>query len=228
MAMSMAVAAQVRSEAPPPTIWNGGSLTFTKPPGSSDCITAQTCLSRITVLYNTVTGTVSGHQPCPGYTGPSNTEWAYGHITNWATLTYRPLFDTNGCAPTTMVATPLVVHLIAENIYVQIKFNFWNSGSSSFSYSRTTGVAASTATISGRVLAEGGRGIRKANVLLTDQNNVTRTVHADGYGRYVIGGVPAGANYTIGVDTRRFTFTPRSISVAGDLINQDLICQMRP
>ncbi len=120
-------------------IWNTGSTTFTKTAGGQqDCITAQTCLTRITVLYNSMCETVSGNQGC-SYPGPCNTEWAYGDITNWNTLTYRPLFTVNGCTPTSMVGNPLVCHLIAENIYLQITFNSWTAGGGNFSYTRTTG-----------------------------------------------------------------------------------------
>ncbi len=123
------------------TIWNTGSSTFTfTAPGQQDCMTAQTCLTRTTVLYNAVCQTVSGNQTCV-YTGPCNTEWAYGDIADWNTLTYSRLYAVNGgCAqPPTWVGNPLVCHLIAEDIYLQITFNFWNPGTNgSFSYTRTT------------------------------------------------------------------------------------------
>src|ERR1051325_6754178 len=58
------------------TIWNTGSFTFNKTAtGQQDCITSQTCLTRVTVLYNSVCETVSGNQTC-AYLGPCNTEWA--------------------------------------------------------------------------------------------------------------------------------------------------------
>jgi hypothetical protein len=210
---------------PPATVWDAGSLTFTKPPGTQDCITAQTCLARITVLYNSVTGTVSGHQPCPGYTGPSNTEWAYGLISQWNTLTYDKLFNVNECLPPGMADRPMVAHLIAENIYLQVRFNYWNAGNSGFSYARTTGPAASYASISGRLATTAGRAIRRSTVTLKDANGVPRTVTADGDGRYQFDGAPTGASYTISGGSRRFACTPINVSLTTtNATGKDLTC----
>lgn len=123
------------------TIWNTGSFVFSfTGAGQQDCITAQTCLTRTTVLFNSVCETVAGNQGC-GYTGPCNTEWSYGDIANWNSLTYTRLYAVNGgCAqPPTWVGNPLVCHLIAEDIYMQLTFNSWTPGTNqSFSYTRTT------------------------------------------------------------------------------------------
>lgn len=122
-----------------PIIWNSGSLTFTKTaPGQQDCITANNCLTRITVLYNSARETVSGNQGCT-YVGPANTEWAIGNIANWNTLTYRRLYSVNNCSPPGMVGVPMVLHLISEDIYLQVTFNSWQSAGSNFSYTRSTG-----------------------------------------------------------------------------------------
>src|ERR1043165_2910681 len=78
-------------------IWNTGSFTFNKTAaGQQDCITSQTCLTRVTVLYNSVCETVSGNQTC-AYLGPCNTEWAIGNIANWNTLTYQRLYAALPC-----------------------------------------------------------------------------------------------------------------------------------
>lgn len=84
---------------------------------------------------------------------------------------------------------------------------------------------AATATISGRVLGTSGRGIKRAIVTLTDQNNVVRSVTANNFGFYQFDNVATGQNYTIRVQARRYTFTPRSLTVNGNLTNEDLICQ---
>ena len=101
-------------------------------------MTAQTCLTRVTVLFNSVCQTVSGFQSC-SYTGPCNTMWAIGNIANWNTLTYQPLYVVNQCFPPGMVGIPMVCHLITENIYLQLTFNSWTTGTNgNFSYTRTT------------------------------------------------------------------------------------------
>src|SRR6185369_9598139 len=96
------------------TIWNAGSFSFNKTAaGQEDCITGQTCLTRVTVLYNSVCETVSGQQGCT-YGGPCNTEWALGNINDWNILTYQKFYVANGCSPTSGLPRTYVVHLIAE------------------------------------------------------------------------------------------------------------------
>ncbi len=84
--------------------------------------------------------------------------------------------------------------------------------------------AATTATISGRVLRQ-SRGIKGARVVLTDQGNVARNVTANSLGSYQFDNVATGQNYTLSVQARRCTFTPRSLSVSGNLTNEDILCQ---
>lgn len=85
--------------------------------------------------------------------------------------------------------------------------------------------AAATATISGRVLTTGGRGIKRAVVTLTDSSNVARTFTTNNLGAYQFANVTTGQTYVISVQARRFSFTPQSIAVTGDITNQDLVCQ---
>jgi hypothetical protein len=210
---------------PPATVWNTGSFTFAKPPGTQDCITPQTCLTRITVLYNSVTGTVSGHQPCPGYTGPSNTEWAYGNISQWSTLTYNKLFNVNACSPPSMVDHPMVLHLISENIYLQVTFTSWFSADSGFSYVRTTAAAPTQASITGRLLTTAGRAIRRGTATLRDSsNNVVATVPVNGKAGYRFDNVPTGASYTVAGTSGRFDCTPISFSLTANATGKDLTC----
>jgi hypothetical protein len=67
--------------------------------------------------------------------------WAIGNIANWNILTYNFLYTAMPCpGPTGWIGTPIVCHLLAENIYLQITFNSWTPGTNgSFSYTRTTG-----------------------------------------------------------------------------------------
>jgi hypothetical protein len=138
------------------TIWDTGSLTFTKTaPGQEDAITSQTHLTRVTVLYNSICETISGNQGC-SYPGPCNTEWAIGTIANWNTYTYQPLFTVNGCSPPSMVGQTMVCHLIAENIYCEVTWNSWQTGGGGggFSYTRTT--ATDPVMVSGALVGDGG------------------------------------------------------------------------
>lgn len=125
------------------TIWNSGSLTFVKTSaGQTDNITTDTHLTRGTrhPIYNAVTESDAGGQ---NWT-PGNTQWAFGTINNWNTLTYQNLWTIlggSGNIPTNIISGPLVAHLLSEDIYLQITFTSWASGSGNFTYTRTTGPA---------------------------------------------------------------------------------------
>jgi hypothetical protein len=131
------------------TIWNGPTMTFTKAASADptleanqDRMTTNVWITRGNVfgLYNAKTET--------GYThnlSPADTEWAYGELTNHATLTYQSweqMFGGNvGGGPPSTVGKSAVVHLKTDDIYLSIKMNSWGSGSLSgggFSYTRST------------------------------------------------------------------------------------------
>lgn len=71
---------------------------------------------------------------------PADTEWAFGTTANLGTLTFGGFMITNGCNPPTIVNQNMVLHLITDNIYIDIKFTSWSSGGSGggFSYDRST------------------------------------------------------------------------------------------
>lgn len=123
------------------TVWSTGSYTFTKTaPFQQDCITPGVCLTRgsQSVLYNEVTENyLDGDGNCDWT--PGNTTWAYGNISDWATLTYQNLYDLNGCTPPSMVNQPMVLHIMPDDIYLQLTFSLWaGSSSGNFTYTRTT------------------------------------------------------------------------------------------
>jgi len=86
----------------------------------------------------------------------------------------------------------------------------------------TTAVpTAANVTISGRVFGSAdGRGLTNAKVVLTGQDGSSRVAITGRLGSYRFDDVPAGATYTVSVNSRRFTFTPQAITVSdsiGDL-----------
>ncbi|MEZ5047641.1 MAG: hypothetical protein R2831_11695 [Chitinophagaceae bacterium] len=141
------------------TIWDSGSLTFVRTSASQqDCIVPSTCLARQNtgVIYNAVDQTGGGGQGC-NFT-PSNTEWAYGEISDWNTLMYAPLYQTISCAPPSMVNNPMVLHLINEDIYLQVTFTYWAmmaGGGGDFTYTRTTGPSITNSTLTVNTFLQG-------------------------------------------------------------------------
>lgn len=69
---------------------------------------------------------------------------------------------------------------------------------------------AAGATVSGRVLTDGGRGISLANVTLTDLAGNARTVNTNQFGIFNFEEVGAGQNYILTVNHKKYTFPNNS------------------
>jgi hypothetical protein len=124
------------------TIWNGPLFIYSQPTpdptqvSNQDRITPDVWLTRaaskglFNAFYETNATTFS----------PTNTEWAAGALTNYAALHYTNwLAMLNGASPVTLVGQQLVVHLIADDIYLSLQITFWAAGGSGgFAYQRST------------------------------------------------------------------------------------------
>jgi len=118
-------------------IWSGRTFYFVKGPfsGTQDQITPLVRIARGNTqgLYNAVFES--------GYThdvSPVGTEWATGDAVNYASLTFQSWEGWAGAAPPATVGVNACVHLITEDIYVDIAFASWGAGGSGgyFSYYR--------------------------------------------------------------------------------------------
>jgi hypothetical protein len=103
---------------------------------NQDRLTAHVWLTRAASkgLFNAVTETAATAN------SPADTEWAFGMLDNYASLTYTNwLAWLNGQSPTNLVGQHAVVHLISDNTYIAIQFTFWGShASGGFAYERST------------------------------------------------------------------------------------------
>jgi hypothetical protein len=126
-------------------IWDGPPITFTKPgfsdwtlPQNQDLITDLVSITRANTqgLFNIKVEASFTH-----LASPEGTEWAYGKAADFASLTFE---DWEGWAesnPPSTVGKDAVLHLVDEDIYIDIKFTEWGVGSplgGSFSYIRST------------------------------------------------------------------------------------------
>jgi hypothetical protein len=84
---------------------------------------------------------------------------------------------------------------------------------------------AAAASVSGRVLTAYGQGVPNARITLTGINGGRNSVISNGFGFYEFTGVATGETYTITVEAKRFTFSPRVLTVGNDLSNFDLIAE---
>ncbi len=127
-------------------VWNGPTLHFDRPdgvdgtlPANQDQLTADVIFARqdFQGLYNAAQESGFSHS-----ISPVNTEWENGTtasinpaaFTDWNTW----FKNTNG-GPGGAVGQPAVVHLIADDIYLDITFTSWSShGAGGFAYDRST------------------------------------------------------------------------------------------
>ncbi len=126
------------------TIWTGPTITFTKANSANwtlaanqDQITSNVWITRANNqgIFNIVTE--------PTYTdffSPADTEWAIGTTADIGSLNFQNWEDTSDSEPPTLVNQNMVVHLITDDIYIDIKFTSWQSGGAGggFSYERST------------------------------------------------------------------------------------------
>ncbi|QIH37458.1 hypothetical protein G7A72_00920 [Flavobacterium sp. Sr18] len=126
-----------------PVIWNGPTITFSKANYAD-----YTLVQNQDVLTNTVKLTRANDQGLFniaaesrfGGVSPSNTEWAEGLLTNYTNLTYRTWQQAVNYSAAYSVDKTYVVHLINENVFLELKVLSWTAGGNGggFSYSRTT------------------------------------------------------------------------------------------
>lgn len=87
----------------------------------------------------------------------------------------------------------------------------------------TNSTAATPVSISGRVTTPSGLALRNTKVVLTDSTGAQTFAFTSSFGLYTFSNVPASATYTVGVQSKRYRFTPRSLTPDGNLNNVDFV-----
>src|SRR4051812_28253492 len=124
------------------TIWAGPRITFTKLRGQDetlpqfqDRITPRVWLTRGNNrgLYNArqESGFIRG-------VSPVDTEWAFGTTTEVSNLKFSNWVTFHGGCSPCQVGRNAVLHLISEDIYIDIKVLSWVQASGNVTYERTT------------------------------------------------------------------------------------------
>jgi hypothetical protein len=121
-------------------IWNGPALAFTNESVSDiDHITPNVWITRASTqgLFNIESESSYQHNY-----SPSNTEWAFGTLDNYASLSYTNWEDLfggiAGGGPGALLGQDTVAHLISEDIYLSVKLTSWGGPGTGFSYIRST------------------------------------------------------------------------------------------
>jgi hypothetical protein len=130
-----------------PTIWDGPSLTFTKVgfadptlPENQDRITDNVWITRGGTggIYNAA---VEASYDMIGNTSPSGTLWAFGTTDNLDSLVFGTWRTTVSNNPPGSLNRDMVLHLVEDDIYLDLRFLSWGGQpqGGSFSYVRSTG-----------------------------------------------------------------------------------------
>jgi hypothetical protein len=145
LALVAGLALQAPTAIAAPQVWSGRTYAFSKAAGADpysaaaeDRITPGVWITRGNTqgLYNIAQETFSGG---PYGASPTGTEWATGNAVDYATLSFDTWAGWAGSFPPSTVGINAVVHLITEDIYIDIRFDSWGSGlagGGAFSYHR--------------------------------------------------------------------------------------------
>lgn len=132
-----------------PTIWDGPLVTFTRPalvdgsdPAYQDFLTENVSIARGSTagLYNAAVESFYNGS------GPTDTAWAFGTTADLGSLTFDTWVATVAPNPPTVgppqsVGREMVLHLISDDIYIDLMFTSWGqgfAGGGAFSYQRST------------------------------------------------------------------------------------------
>lgn len=139
---ALALIAAAPLKTPAATVWTGPATTYSQPgldpaqPANQDRLTPSVWLTRAAThgLFNATTEL--------GYSStvsPADTEWAYGNLADYSSLTYTNWEAWHGKNPPSMIGKPAVLHLKSEDIYLSIQFTSWGAmGGGGFAYQRST------------------------------------------------------------------------------------------
>lgn len=137
--ISIAPTAQSQSKG----VWKGDKMTFTKANSATwtnaanqDRINDTCWLTRANDrgLFN-----IRVESSYSNNLSPRNTKWAYGTTSNLSSLTFNDWERTNNSSPPSMVNKDMVLLIVSDSIYIDIKFTKWTAGGGGgFEYVRAT------------------------------------------------------------------------------------------
>lgn len=79
--------------------------------------------------------------------------------------------------------------------------------------------------VGGRVTTANGQGLRGASVSITDPDGVTRRAVTSSFGYYRFDDVAVGRTYVMSVASKRYSFSPRAVTIEDELSDLDFVAQ---
>lgn len=139
-------------------VWSGRTFAFSKAanadftlPTNQDRITPLVWITRASTMgiFN-----IAQEAAFTMNLSPKDTEWATGDAVNHASLTFKTWQQWTGNNPPGTVGVSAVVHLITDDVYLDIVFDSFGGAGGAFSYHRATDPATPAARTSwGRIKA---------------------------------------------------------------------------
>jgi len=143
-----------------PVVWTGPTLTFSKASGADPLLPANQdrLTDDVQLTRNNTKGLLNAALDCDALgctysdNSPMGTEWATElqnpgtriDATNWAALNFvdwEVAYGDQGVLQNNITSFPSVVHLIADDIYLNLQFSQWGATrGGSFTYERSTPV----------------------------------------------------------------------------------------
>ncbi|MDM7922487.1 MAG: carboxypeptidase-like regulatory domain-containing protein [Pyrinomonadaceae bacterium] len=158
-----------------------------------------------------------------GSAGYSSTPWTVtqnaGSV-SWATETIAQNPNANAIRWGTMYNFRFTSNQPPQNVNATVGF-FKTGEPITVQVQAPSGGVAASVYVEGRVMSADGFGVANARVSITDGGGNTVTVLTSPFGYYRISGVTAGATYTMGVASKRHSFTSREVIVNGNLSGVD-------
>jgi hypothetical protein len=124
------------------TVWTGPSIAFARvdgadfdQPANQDRLTPHVWLTRDSThgIFNVAVETFYSSN------SPADTEWSYGTTADLPNLTFAPWVQWHGKCPPCSLGLDAVVHLISDDIYLDIRFTSWTPQfGGGFAYVRST------------------------------------------------------------------------------------------
>ncbi len=81
------------------------------------------------------------------------------------------------------------------------------------------------ATISGRVVSQGGGAIANVVVRMTDGGSFNATARSSSFGYFTFEGVPTGTTYTVTSESKLYSFAPLSLPVTADITDLEIAAE---
>jgi hypothetical protein len=132
------------------TVWTGPDMTYVKAPFTDTALEENQ--DRITSIVWLTRGNTAGiynahtESQYSDFSSPADTEWAFGSAADYESLSFADWETTIGSNPiTNMLNNPMVLHLITDDIYIDVTFTDWSQGNGmgqpsggGFTYIRST------------------------------------------------------------------------------------------